>query len=576
MANRINDQELDAILSNQAPAWVRQSSTASAVSNTVSNNSSANSAPAKAPAAPGKSKDVFTGLCEALNAFQRRLADPKDPNRKYDIPDEYEIEFAPVEIGAATLKRQGTLDKSKTPLQQKTPQALKPETNSVNNNGRIVSVSAGMQIVQFIDQVMRNSSYITDQQLYVVDSKTQKAVPNPNPPNGVTAWYKISVEADQLGFDNRRKDHAYRMKFVISPYAINSLPSDWFRNSRYRGSHKSYNYWFTGANNEILNFEQEYNYLYRLIISGLNVPLKQRQTDFRDVYRRTFLPTSENHAKGADGYENEPGDNGASFLYSPSDQGTVKIRIVGDPGWMQQGEVSVGVNVQDFNFAPFASDGTINYDSQEIVFDISFNQPQDYDLNTGLMDLARTGIKEDGTYSTQPQFNFTYTAVTCKSFFSKGRFEQEIEGRLLTEFDQKTDANPANRDVGRAQAQNPPPAAGTRTADNGTTTENPWVDVNGLQVLGTDVTPEGGTNQEDSAPQLLNSPPPEEPTSSGSIQPVDPASANYTVPPPIGTLRLNNGRVATFLEPDRASYERALASGATPVNSEPQKTNRET
>ena len=46
-------------------------------------------------------------------------------------------------------------------------------------------------------------------------------------------------------------------------------------------------------------------------------------------------------------------------------------------------------------------------------------------------------------------------------------------------------------------------------------------------------------------------------------------AANYTVPPIIGQLRLNNGRVATFYETDRAGYERSLASGATPVTPNP-------
>jgi hypothetical protein len=48
--------------------------------------------------------------------------------------------------------------------------------------------------------------------------------------------------------------------------------------------------------------------------------------------------------------------------------------------------------------------------------------------------------------------------------------------------------------------------------------------------------------------------------------------ANYTVPPIIGTLKLNNGRVATFYETERGSYERALASGATPVDPPPANT----
>lgn len=527
MANRISDNELDEFLTNAAANDVRQSGTVEALSAAASNNSGASTAPAKASAAPGKSKDVFTGLCEALNAFSRQLADPKNPNRKYDIADEYEIEFAPPSIGASTLKRQGTTDKSKVPMQRPATDAASPSSNSVNYKGVVQAVSAGTQIVQFIDQIMRQSSYITDQQKYIVDPETQKTQPNPNPPGGITAWYKISVQAIDLGYDNRRRDHAYRMKYIISPYAINALPSDWYNPPRYRGSHKSYNYWFTGANTEILNFEQEYNFLYRLVMSGQNIPptSPRYQTDFRDQYRRTFLPTSENHAKGADGYVNEAGDNGASYLYSPKDQTEVKIRIVGDPGWMQQGEVSNDMDAANFNFAPFTNDGTINYDSQEVVFDISWNQPQDYDLNTGIVDLNATNPKPNGSYNTQPQFNFTYTAITVKHFFSRGRFEQEIEGKLLTEIQKNTTPT----DAGRSIAGNPNTANGTRSSITADDINNGWVDQNGLLVQRADVVAGGEANQEGAEPQLLNSPPPELPSSDGDIVPILTPEENNTV-----------------------------------------------
>jgi hypothetical protein len=251
MANRISDADLDAYLTNAAASDSRQSGTIAAVSAAAGNNTGSQSAPAKASAAPSKSNDVFTGLAEALNTFQRRLADPKDPKRKYEVADEYVFEFAPETMGAATLKRQGTTDKSKTPMQKQTPAGLSPATNSVNSKASTIPVSAGMQIIQFIDQIMRSSSYITDQQLYIVDPVTQETKPNPNPPGGTVAWYKVSVKAEQLDYDAKRRDHAYRMTYIISPYAINSLPSDWFPTTRYRGSHKSYNYWFTGANTQI-------------------------------------------------------------------------------------------------------------------------------------------------------------------------------------------------------------------------------------------------------------------------------------------------------------------------------------
>jgi hypothetical protein len=534
MVNRISDAELDAFINNSVANDVRQSGTVDALSAASGTNSATGvkSAPAKAPAAPGKTNDVFTGLCEALNTFQKRLADPKDPNRKYDVADEYDIVFAPDTLGDATLKRQGTTDKSKTPMQQPSPGALKTSSNSVNSKASTLPVTAGTQIIQFIDQVMRSSSYITDQQLYIVDPETGETKPNPNPSGGIIAWYKVSVQAIQLGYDAKRHDHAYRMTYIITPYAINSLPSDWFKNSRYRGSHKSYNYWFTGANKEILNFEQEYNNLYRLIISGLNVPVQQARTDFRDPnqYRRTFLPSSENHAKGADGNTNEAGDNAASFLYSPTDQAKAKLRIVGDPAWMQQGEIAEGVSASNFNFDPFNNDGTINYDSQEVVFDISWNQPTDYNFNTGLMEVNNTGVKPGGTPRTQPQFNFTYTAIKCKNIFSKGRFEQDLEGRLLIEYEKNS--TPATAaDAGRpaatvASAKAPTPAqvraadasiaAGILADTRGSST--------GLEFGGNDEvllstsTADTTPNQQDSAPQPRPAPPPQPPTSNGDIQ----------------------------------------------------------
>ena len=420
----------------------------SQVANATSGDANSSSPPPIASSAPKPStSQVFTGLAEALNINAQRTAKEK----KYEKADEYVIEFA-AGIGNAKIKRQGTTNKNATPSQIPTTakQAKDPATNSMNTNARNMQVSAGMQIVQFIDQVMRNSTYVTDQQTYIVDENTQKTKPNPGASNkGVTAWYKINVEATPLGYDTKRRDFAYRMKFLITPYAINQAPSDWFHSPRYRGSHKSYNYWFTGANKEILSFEQEYNSLYKLIISGSGVPTQGQQTDNRDQYRRVYVPTSENAAKGAEGYTNEGGDNLASYLYNPSDQAKAKLRIVGDPAWMQQGEISTGISASTFSFSPFNDDGTINYDSQEVVFDISWNRPADYNFSTGIMDLNRSNYNPDGSYSSQPQENATYTAIKCKNIFSKGRFEQELEGRLMIDFNRKS--KPAT-DAGRATA----------------------------------------------------------------------------------------------------------------------------
>ena len=388
--------------------------------------------PAKATGAPVAGKEnIFTGLCEALNQNQRELVKLK----KREIPDQYAIEFTPASIGASTVKRPGPQDATTAPMQTSdTANKVNKDINKVNRVARTWPIEAGTQIIKVIDDVMRNSSFVTDQQNVEINTATDATtgiqIQNLNAKKGTGnfLWYKISVATHQLGFDNIIRDHAYRMTFIITPYAVAQMTSQYFPDSRYRGVHKSYQYWFTGANTQILHYEQSYNNAYRLLLSGIGVDQqKSVTTSFRDQNRYIFMATSENQSKGAKNYANEPGNNAASFLYDPVSLSKVKLRIIGDPAWMQQGECGLGVSAKTFNFNPFNADGSINYDSQAVMFDVSFNQPTDYNFNTGLMDVNannRNGL---------PQEHYTFTAVTCKNFFSKGRFEQEIEGKLLIE-----------------------------------------------------------------------------------------------------------------------------------------------
>jgi hypothetical protein len=218
------------------------------------------------------------------------------------------------------------------------------------------------------------------------------------------------------------------MTYLITPYAVSNIETPFFPKSRYRGSHKSYYYWFTGKNTQILNFEQTYNTLYKLILSGEGPVAARTQItqDYRDQYSYTAMPTTTQKTGQATGtYTNNAADSLTDFFYDPTAQNEVNLRIIGDPAWLQQGEASGGINNGQFTFAPFNTDGGINFDSQEIVFDISWNQPQDYDFSTGVMNVNnQKGLSRQ---------NNTYTAISVKSFFSKGRFEQELKGKQLLE-----------------------------------------------------------------------------------------------------------------------------------------------
>ena len=388
-------------------------------------------APSKASAAPvAGTENLFTGLCAALNQFQLELVKLKQRS----IPDQYVIEFAPSALGESTIKRPGDQNKTQAPMQNNaTAKKLDNAVNAVNTDAMTWPVAAGSQIVQVIDNVMRVSSFITDQQIVQISpvpdpvTGVQKQVSSPGTGKPM-AWFKISVAAEPLGKDTVINDFAYRMTFIVSPYQPASLISQYYPNSKYRGVHKSYQYWFTGQNTQILSYEQKYDNAYRIALTGAGANLQKKlKTDWRDQNRKIYVATSENHAQGAKDYANEPGDNAASFLYDPKSLSTVKMRIVGDPAWLQQGECGLGVSARTFNFAPFTPDGSINFDASAIMFDVSFNQPVDYDFNTGIMNtntMNRQGL---------PQEHYTFTAIECKSTFSKGKFEQELTGKLVTD-----------------------------------------------------------------------------------------------------------------------------------------------
>jgi hypothetical protein len=407
--------------------------------------------PPKASDAPKPSAaNVFTGLCEALNSWQQDLV----KKGTYEKADEYEIQFIPPAMADAQLKKPGGINQSKTPMQLATTAKLQldKDTNSMNVTGRTISVQAGTQIIQFIDQVIRSSSYIADQQLYQVDENTQEVTKNPSGNDRPVAWYKISVQVIDLGPDRKRNDHAYRMVYFVTPYGINETRSPYFPKTSFRGVQKAYDYWFTGNNTAILNYEQDINFLYHNVITETLPLVNNAETNPDVLTRRSWQTRSDQSSQYAEGATNEPAANLADFLMSQDDFAEINLKIVGDPAWIPQGEISGGVNENNFSFAAFNSDDGINYEAQEVAFSVTFNQPEDYNLDTGLMEVASNFKKQDGEFGRNyPKKSQTYRAYEVTSTFSKGRFEQDIRGTLYMDIlKQETESRIQNQ---RAESQ---------------------------------------------------------------------------------------------------------------------------
>ena len=395
------------------------------IDNAIDASTPATAAPPKANAAPSVTKNIAVGLMEELNKQEADLI----KNSVWEVANKYSVEFAPAALGDARISKPGKANKAKTPMQQSKNPAdrVNPESNSVDYGARTVSFAAGTPIVVILDEIMKNSTYITDQAAYIVDEQTQQT--KPQKPLGELMWYKISVETTPiLPYDKKRRDYAYNIKYVISAYPINGMESEYFPQGKIRGQHKSYKYWFTGQNTQVLRFEQKFNALYKVTFNNPNTLTDTRIAYNKEAPAREYqAAVSGSSSQAAEGLTNSIGASAADYLYNPTDIASCELSIVGDPAWIQQGEAATGISSLNYSFNPFNADGGINFDAQQIVFNIQWNPGVDYDL-TG------TGLANPNVDSA-PQAIYTYVAATCTSKFNKGKFEQDIQGKYISMVD---------------------------------------------------------------------------------------------------------------------------------------------
>ena len=391
------------------------------------------SAPAKAGSAPGPT--LTSGLVDALNTYEREHVE----KGIFEIADEYAVVFTDDILSTAKLTPPGSVVKGKTSMNNNVTASQQKNTSkqSVDVNSKNTSAVAGTSIIQFIDQTVRNSRYIYDQQTKIIDPETQKEKPNGTAANAL-AWYRVGLQVEPKGYDLKRNDYAYKITYQVSPYLVNDIKSDYFPQGQFRGVQKRYLYWFTGENTEILSYEQDFNSLFYLVANTGNQVPPGADIDYREVEKRMYQTRSNQSDQGQDGKVNEPGANAADRLYSPADLSKIKMTIVGDPGWIAQGEIWSGIAGSGFRYDPFLPDGTINSEPAEVLFEVAWNKPVDYNLETGIQDPYQQGNGANSVIAgggdakkTTTQSNI-YKATTISSTFSQGKFTQDLEGILVS------------------------------------------------------------------------------------------------------------------------------------------------
>jgi hypothetical protein len=446
-------------------------------------------APAKANAAPNNKTTVTAGLAGAMNEFQAKLV--KDGI--YTYADEYVIRFIGPDankIRDAALQLPNTkVEKRLTAAGKNDPQSLDQGKTSVDMISRSFSITAGQQLLQAIDLTIRNSSYIRDQALVIINPDGSQS-PNPNSRNNPLKWYVITMSAEPISpLDPKRNDRAYRITYSIAARVVKNVISKYFPVSKFQGVHKSYPYWFTGQNIAVLEYQESMNAMYNLTVSGSDIQksaaaiAREKDTaSMSDMVMYYYAPRSTESSQGAAGKENEIGANAAEVLYNPSDLRECKIKIVGDPAWIMQGsnfriptDEMFGGTALSTGFMP---DGSIAFDNQDVLFEINWQRPEDYDLATGLADpYSQTQKKYNNRTALQSR---VYLAKRCVSEFRHGAFTQTLEG-VLYQLPVPSKANTANPaaaassegNAGEAEAQaNQTASSSTTGANSATASDN--------------------------------------------------------------------------------------------------------
>lgn len=417
------------------------------------------------------------GLLTKLNKTQEDYK----KNGSIEIPNVYKVRFIGNkeelgfrELESATIVSKADLDKSKWRMtniknnegvNDSTAVAAKPD-----NTKRQIVFPSDTPILQAISQIVAQSSFLEEAMKVVYTdnlepdpelSSDDEIKPNTNK---TIRWYNLSSEVKCLGWDNKVGDFAFEITYVIQPYDTPVVMSAYTNAAvKYYGPHKRYEYWYTGKNSEIINYEQTLNNSY------FNVALapsgdSASQGGTTDV--ATIPGQRQNQSRvGKLDVGMEAQNSYLTSLFDPGSYAQAKITILGDPDFLIQ--ESPG-SINDVYNQFYGTDGyRINANGGQVFIEINFKEAQDYKNSTGLLSINEsilfwkypTAILKD---IASRGGGISYMVIKVVSIFRGGKFTQELTCVINT-FGSETDEVPATAQGGREPASGP---ASVRAIDN--------------------------------------------------------------------------------------------------------------
>jgi len=264
------------------------------------------------------SRLLSTGLIESINKYYKKL----ESEGKIGIAPEFEVKFRGG-IGKQKIKAPGSTKKDRTAMADPTfPTLLNSTKNSVQKDRINFSINAGTQIQQVLDLIIRSSEWITKQQKKFIDANSREVKDKAS--NNLLQWYRITSSVKVIGWDDIRKDYAYKIIYQVIPTSVSSVKSPFFPEKRFNGTQKRYKYWFTGENTEIIDYEVDFNALYYVSSSPL---VAQDKSSISSIGETTNPGPPDQSIVGGSDLSSDPAARAASVLYSPTDYALLSLRV---------------------------------------------------------------------------------------------------------------------------------------------------------------------------------------------------------------------------------------------------------
>ena len=333
---------------------------------------------------------------------------------------------------------------------------------SISEDKRTFTFAAGTKIQDIIEEVVILSDY---------GRKLAENVNNPDK-NGMVDWYKVEVnvymvdEPEGVNFNGKYpKVYVYQ----IVPYKVHvstmSNPNtatpglDQIRQE----TCKEYNYIYTGANKDILDFDIEINYAYFLAINadkgqlnadsklaGQNNSVAGNESQPTAVAEGnnansetgtspTIETTGAKNASGGGGGETHPQNQVARQYNQALTEGTdlilIHLTIMGDPYYIADsgmGNYNAEADPASINLT---KDGTVEYQRSEVDITLNFRTP--IDTGENWMEFPGLGTRPVGAFSG------VYKVLLVENDFSDGKFTQRLKCMRRKNQDTDTKVTPS-------------------------------------------------------------------------------------------------------------------------------------